>query len=775
MIFKDDLLVDQSGEDLEEIEYGIAPESMGLAIKVLSQYSDAISSIVREITSNCFDSNEEASLIPNLSDEEIRQLGYEEDPNLLRDHFTKWDKSPIDKRVRVDLIEQVSLAETIRSIKFTDFGVGLSPSRVKNIFTKFLSSTKRNTNSFIGAYGLGSKSPLGYTDVFSVVTVYFGIKYHYLISTGQRAPDLKLIKKEETDQINGTVVSISIENAADYEKFKTAIRTQLMYFDNVIITGVSSYVHNEILRMNNFVYRENSSRGLHVCLGKVYYPLDTYKFDLDGEMAYMPVGLRFDIGELDVVWNRESLEYTDRTINSIANKIERLKEELQTIYNFNSNQISNIEELFEASKQQKANSITIGDYSIPCKDWIETNLIYNKYSSLGSISPAIHAGMAIDVYKIITGGYVDKYRYRHSLYEHSSNTYLMEEGDKLNVIYNKYISTKHRAYIIKLVNIQDACRLYYASYVQKKKDKDYFYLSDEYKKEMETFVSEIFDHIKNKVNAYDPSLTPQDFIDEQKKIRSMMHTSKNNSDFSISYLLINKVNGNIYNWSRESFKVLDPNASALGRWIKLGRPIVYGTSNEKDLMEKLCHYCYINNNAYYHFYYQKDRFHPSNTLGAPLFITVSLTNVKQLKEMPTALSALEFNHKIDKSISRTKTAALINELMKDIHLSCSVQIQEFNQLRIKIQNYISKNTRSTYTSLYKNKEAFIDIDTSLFNDLLLLNSVECKYPLLKYIMSDISIDGEAKEEINFYIKSKGKVSPRLIHKLLNKKGLVSYD
>src|SRR5690606_16206540 len=95
---------------------------------------------------------------------------------------------------------------------FRDFGVGLSIERVKRIWSKYFSSTKRETNAFIGAFGLGSKSPLGYTDLFDVVTRFQGVKYHFTIHKGSKAPRIELLYKEETDEGNGTEVIVPIKS-----------------------------------------------------------------------------------------------------------------------------------------------------------------------------------------------------------------------------------------------------------------------------------------------------------------------------------------------------------------------------------------------------------------------------------------------------------------------------------------------------------------------------------------------------------------------------------
>src|SRR6185436_18340980 len=60
-----------------------------------------------------------------------------------------------------------------------DFGMGLDGDSVVNIYTTYFESTKTNSNDFIGALGLGSKSPFSYTENFTVTAIKDGTKRIY--------------------------------------------------------------------------------------------------------------------------------------------------------------------------------------------------------------------------------------------------------------------------------------------------------------------------------------------------------------------------------------------------------------------------------------------------------------------------------------------------------------------------------------------------------------------------------------------------------------------
>ena len=55
-----------------------------------------------------------------------------------------------------------------------DYGPGLNHNDMMTMYKTFFESTKNNSNDFIGALGLGSKSPLSYTSTFNVVSYHDG-------------------------------------------------------------------------------------------------------------------------------------------------------------------------------------------------------------------------------------------------------------------------------------------------------------------------------------------------------------------------------------------------------------------------------------------------------------------------------------------------------------------------------------------------------------------------------------------------------------------------
>jgi DNA topoisomerase VI subunit B len=192
----------ESNADTDGMDMSIDQADMGFIYDLLfnQMYRDPIGSVIREITSNCYDSHYEAG----VKDAVVITLG-EDDAGYY--------------------------------ITFKDVGVGLSPERMDTIYRKPAKSTKRDTNGAIGYWGLGSKSPLAYNDYFELVTVFEGIKYHYTVHKGSKSPRIDLMDQYEVEERNGTVVRVDIKSEADYRVFQRKLPEQLRYFDNVYVVN----------------------------------------------------------------------------------------------------------------------------------------------------------------------------------------------------------------------------------------------------------------------------------------------------------------------------------------------------------------------------------------------------------------------------------------------------------------------------------------------------------------------------------------------------------
>lgn len=285
----------------KDIQSGIRTEDLGFALNAVSKnlYSNPIGSFIRELTSNAVDANTE-----NNSDKPV--------------------------------LVKVYCEEGIWYFTVRDYGKGMSEETFEKVYMNWFNSNKRENNNMIGGWGIGSKSPLSYVDSYEVITIYEGTEYNYTIYKAKDIPTATLLSNKETEELSGTLVKFEVKES-DLWKISTELKTQLLYFPNVVVQSSKYYYDNEfnILETDTFRYRTNNTEltSLHICLGNVPYKID---FDLLGrDYIGLPLAIKFDIGELPVVLSRENINYEDEDIDVIKvinDKIDLVLEDIKDRY-----------------------------------------------------------------------------------------------------------------------------------------------------------------------------------------------------------------------------------------------------------------------------------------------------------------------------------------------------------------------------------------------------------------------------------------------------------
>jgi len=300
-------------------KFSISDESAVMVIdSLINLYSDPIGSLIRELVSNAVDANRERDL-------KIKgELELEKDDIL--NNFSK--SNPF---VEVTYKEGNKLLNVDHCISIKDWGNGLSPDRVANVFTVLGSSTKRITDKLIGGYGIGAKSAFSYTDTFYVKAIHNKIERMYMLFKGNNLPEMTLVHEKSSNEVNSTDVIIPLKKSSDRVDFKMAIKQQLLFFSAVKFLGFgedfnlpeSLYESEDLIIPNT----EKSTSSLKCIVGRVIYPIDFSLLETIKKPDQYRVNgyIRFKIGEVDLVPSRENLRYTDKTIDAIINKLKLIK------------------------------------------------------------------------------------------------------------------------------------------------------------------------------------------------------------------------------------------------------------------------------------------------------------------------------------------------------------------------------------------------------------------------------------------------------------------
>jgi hypothetical protein len=341
MIIKTEVLLETAGNISadDEIKMTVNTKNTSkLFSLLLGSYKSIRSSFIREYTSNAWDAHKEI----NSTEPVIVQID-EDDGGIF--------------------------------IAFIDKGVGMSYEFVKKIFSSLLDSTKEQTNDAIGGFGIGSKSGLGYQKQMQLRTVKDGLLNDYLIycETSELPVISPVIINEPIDEHSGTTVKIylkteKVENA-NYSGWskryieeddliaKTAL-SELCFFDNVVFdfktynsrNHAASFNNSKIIEGTYFKYKTNKqyAEDIHLILGKVCYTVD-WRI-IGREPINIPIGIKFEIGELMVGMTREFIEYSDDAKKLINERIDLALQELVDKYN---EQQQPIEDLFEYTDKKK--------------------------------------------------------------------------------------------------------------------------------------------------------------------------------------------------------------------------------------------------------------------------------------------------------------------------------------------------------------------------------------------------------------------------------------
>ena len=216
-----------------------------------------------------------------------------------------------------------------------DYGTGLSNDQVTNIYTTYFESTKTNSNDFIGALGLGSKSPFSYTDNFTVTAIKDGKKGIYTAFINNAGvPSIALMAEEASDEPAGVEVKFSVNDRYDFDKFRQEARYVYTYFSlQPVVTGnkdfrieTPAYESKDIIPgVHQYSRSNHGSRSIAV-MGNIAYPIEIPQADKAlGDLHRLlscSLELHFAIGELDFQASREGLSYIPQTIDAIKRKLE---------------------------------------------------------------------------------------------------------------------------------------------------------------------------------------------------------------------------------------------------------------------------------------------------------------------------------------------------------------------------------------------------------------------------------------------------------------------
>jgi hypothetical protein len=297
-------------------EFRIRNSAKAFSILSSGLYANKIRAIIRELSCNAVDSHAAAGKADTPFDVHL--------PNTLEPHFA-----------------------------IRDYGTGLSHQQVTQIYTTYFESTKTASNEFIGALGLGSKSPFSYTDNFTVTAIQNGVKGIYsAFINGEGVPSIALMMQEPTDEPSGVEVKFSVNERYDFDKFRQEARIVYKHFAlRPVVSGNGDFgfvdANYESFDIVPGVHSyANGRSGSVAIMGNIAYPIEVPAADQSiGDLRNLlgcGLEMHFGIGELDFQASREGLSYISETVAAIKAKLEQVNTALTVVISKEADAIENL-------------------------------------------------------------------------------------------------------------------------------------------------------------------------------------------------------------------------------------------------------------------------------------------------------------------------------------------------------------------------------------------------------------------------------------------------
>ena len=308
----------------------------------------------------------------------------------------------VDSHIEAKTDEPIIIYRTAKDLSIRDYGTGISPERFEEIYLNIGSSTKRQSNDYIGSFGIGRFSCLSVSDLANITSYYEGKAYYYVMNKDVDQLHIDLLDVLDTEEHNGVDVKIPLrfwnpENLAC-----------LAFINNIYVESevdndlyvVSSFNKRKIYSFKNFkaisMSAFKNSENTEILLGKIPYKVDyTELWDYDDkwhkswEDCFRWVYPQIEIGQLDITPNREGLLYSERTKEVLRKTYDACIEELTELWNQScSKEYDDIWEYMKRITSYVDNRLELPGTSIyiPVSDKLNYTATYSKHKEWDNLN-----------------------------------------------------------------------------------------------------------------------------------------------------------------------------------------------------------------------------------------------------------------------------------------------------------------------------------------------------------------------------------------------------
>lgn len=380
----------------ESAEFRIATNAKAFRVLVDGIYSDKVGSIVRELMSNAWDAHV--------------------------------------RRGVLDLPFEVRLPNAMNpTFSVRDYGCSMDHEFVMASYSTLFESSKSNSNTEVGAFGLGAKSFLAYTDACTLTCWLDGEVRSYSIALGDNGvPEVRLVHRAASTEPQGVEVTFAVAQG-DFAWFKKSADLCAYGFD-VQPRFIGSEIKPLTPAHQGNGWRMYNQRipgmdtNVVVRQGCAVYP--THRYNYNTSLPYnMSIIVDAPIGTVNVTASREALALTpeqERALIVLVNKaVTELNEQVQEEYKALATPIAR-------AKFAYANRDLLGKGDWPIH--VKLPFSINKWSAAG-----------LDSYDTFNVQYLDRMLIVHddgtkiprrilrlrALVRHSKSVYIMDDAARI--------------------------------------------------------------------------------------------------------------------------------------------------------------------------------------------------------------------------------------------------------------------------------------------------------------------------------------------------------
>lgn len=256
-----------------------------------------------------------------------------------------------------------------RTLVVRDFGPGISREQFSEVLSRYGASTRRETNNYRGGFGFGLKSAYSLANHFEIISYQNRTELRVQFKkTEQNLAYLQFGDIIPTSEPDGTKVTVTVPKSnMDELKMEKLLQTkflagydpaQVIFFEGESIASFTEIsVHNpekyvplkvldDVVGWVAAEPTQYKKDGVFGVIGGVTYPL----IGMDTIAPYLKaykhqIYLNIPIGNVDIPSSRESLTYSERTINTLKSLAEDFRETLLSEWQKQINSLTRVEAL----------------------------------------------------------------------------------------------------------------------------------------------------------------------------------------------------------------------------------------------------------------------------------------------------------------------------------------------------------------------------------------------------------------------------------------------